>query len=335
MRALATFVFGLLLVASTSVAAHEVRPAFLEITEKADRSIDVLFKQPSMASLTVRLDPEISGGLLDDTPPRLSAGTGFQSRQWTGLQTGPAGLGGRTVTIHGLDRSITDALVLVHYADGNERQEILKAGRESLTLDVRGDALPVRTYMLLGVEHILTGYDHLLFVLALLLLVSGVAQLVKTITAFTVAHSITLAASALGIVRFDAPKIEILVALSIAVVAAELAYQKRGRSSLAQRWPWLIAFLFGLLHGSAFAGALAQIGLPSTNIPTALFLFNVGVELGQLAFVLVVAGLSFALRRVSWHRLPFWQYASALGPAYVIGPLAFYWVFERFHAAVF
>ena len=335
MRTLVMLFFGWLLAASAGASAHEVRPAFLEITEKADRTVDVLFKQPSMASLTVRLDPEISGGLLDAAPPKLNAGTGFQSRQWTGLQAGAAGLGGRTVTIHGLDRSITDALVLVHYADGNERQEILKAGRESLTLDVRGDALPVRTYMLLGVEHILTGYDHLLFVLALMLLVSGAGPLVKTITAFTVAHSITLAASALGVVRFDSPKIEILVALSIAVVAAELAYKRRGRSSLAQRWPWLIAFLFGLLHGSAFAGALAQIGLPTTNIPTALFLFNVGVELGQLAFVALILASSILLRRVPWQRLPLWRHAVQLGPAYAVGPLAFYWVFERFHAAVF
>ncbi len=335
MRTLALLFIVLLLAAPARVFAHEVRPAFLEITEKPDRSIDVLFKQPSMASLTVRLEPEISGGLLDSQTPKLGSGTGFQSRQWSGLDTGSAGLGGRTVTIHGLDRSITDALVLVHYADGNERQEILKAGRESLTLDVRGDALPVRTYMLLGVEHILTGYDHLLFVLALMLLVSGAGPLVKTITAFTVAHSITLAVSALGIVRFDSPKIEILVALSIAVVAAELAYKKRGRSSLAQRWPWLIAFLFGLLHGSAFAGALAQIGLPTTNIPTALFLFNVGVEAGQLAFVLLILAVVFALRRLPLQRLPLWAHATALGPAYAIGPLAFYWVFERFHAAVF
>jgi hydrogenase/urease accessory protein HupE len=333
--ALVALFLAWLLGASGAALAHEVRPAFLEITENGDQTIDVLFKQPSMASLTVRLEPEITGGLLQGSKPRLDAGTGFQSRQWERLRVGPQGLADREVTIEGLDRSITDALVIIRYADGNVRQEILKSGRQGITLDARGDALPVRTYLMLGIEHILTGYDHLLFVLALMLLVAGFVPLVQTITSFTVAHSITLALSALGVVHFDAPKIEMLVALSIAFVALELAYKKLGRWSLAQQWPWLIAFAFGLLHGSAFAGALSQIGLPTRNIPLALFLFNVGVEIGQLIFVAVILAFITLLRRIPASALPLSPRAIELAPAYTIGPVAVFWCFERFHAAVF
>ena len=194
--------------------------------------------------------------------------------------------------------------------------------------------MPIKTYLLLGLEHILTGYDHLLFVLGLTLLVTSLRSLVRTVTSFTIAHSITLAISALGAVRFEAPKIEMLVALSIVFVALELVRKHDGRWSMAQQWPWLIAFAFGLLHGSAFAGALAQIGLPTRNIPLALLLFNLGVEIGQLLFVFVIVAARPLLARVPWRSLGVPARALDLGPAYVIGPLAVYWMFERFHAAV-
>ena len=134
--------------------------------------------------------------------------------------------------------------------------------------------------------------------------------------------------------RFDAPKIEMLVALSIVFVALELVRKHEGADSLAQRWPWLIAFLFGLLHGSAFAGALAQIGLPTRNIPLALFLFNVGVEIGQLLFVVLILAVRPLLRRIPWSRAGVSSRFVELAPAYAIGPLAVYWMFERLHAAV-
>jgi hydrogenase/urease accessory protein HupE len=316
------------------VHAHEVRPAFLEITENPNQTIDVLFKQPSVGSLTVRLEPNLSGGLLASKPPQVTAGLGFQTRRWDDLDVGSQGLADRTVGVDGLERSITDALVIVHYQDGNERQEILRPGEAPITLEARGDSLPIKAYLSLGIEHILTGYDHLVFVLGLTLLVTSLGSLIRTVTSFTIAHSITLAASALGIVRFDAPKIEMLVALSIVFVALELVRKHQGRSSLAQQWPWLIAFLFGLLHGSAFAGALAQIGLPTGNIPLALFLFNLGVEIGQLLFVLVILAARPLLARIPWRRARIPARAIELAPAYAIGPLAVYWMFERFHAAV-
>ncbi|MET0544940.1 MAG: HupE/UreJ family protein [Caulobacterales bacterium] len=320
-----------LLLFAAPVSAHEVRPAYLEVTEHSDKTIDVLFKQPAAATLLVKLEPEISGGLLDTPPSSVEAGTGYQIRRWAGLNGGESGLGGRTLAVHGLERSITDALVVVRYADGHELQELLKPERESLALDARGDGLPVSTYLTFGIEHILTGYDHLLFVLGLVLLVRGIPTLLKTITAFTVAHSITLAATALGAMHVKPAKIEALVALSIVFVAVELANQYRGRSTLTTRWPWLIAFGFGLLHGSAFAGALSEIGLPQNNIPAALFLFNFGVEIGQLLFVAVVLAAIFVLRRLSLPASPILQRA----PAYCIGGFAAFWLFDRFHAAVF
>ncbi|WP_443750145.1 HupE/UreJ family protein [Asticcacaulis solisilvae] len=313
-----------------AATAHEVRPAFLQVTERNDGKIDVLFKQPATTTLAVRLDPDISGGLLSGQPAVVDSGTGYQTRIWKGVPTGKVGLGGRSVTIHGLDRSITDALVVVHYSDGHDLQQILRPGQESLSLDPRGNNLPVLTYVQLGITHILTGYDHLMFVLGLVLLVKNVPTLLKTITAFTVAHSITLAATALGIMTVKPAQIEALVALSIVFVAIELANVSLGRTSVTQRWPWLIAFAFGLLHGSAFAGALAEIGLPKDNIPAALLLFNIGVEIGQLVFVGLVLAVIWGLKRIKITEIE----ALKPLPTYAIGAFAAFWVFERLHAAI-
>jgi hydrogenase/urease accessory protein HupE len=194
----------------------------------------------------------------------------------------------------------------------------------------QGIAVP--GYLRLGVEHILTGFDHLLFVLGLLLLTGPNWRVVKAISAFTVAHSITLALAALGYVRFPSAVIEALVALSIVFVACELAPGGRP-DTLTRRYPWLIAFTFGLLHGLAFAGALSQIGLPPKAAPQALFLFNVGVEIGQLMFIAaaITAMRLYALARdrFGWREAA-WVHAA---PSYVIGGLAAYWLIERAFAA--
>ena len=328
LRALFILLIGLMLPGVTT--AHEVRPAYLQITERNDGKIDVFFKQPATTSLAVRLDPDISGGLLNGPPSAVDSGTGFETRIWKGLAIGAKGLGGRSVTIHGLDRSITDALVVVHYADGHDLQEILRPQQASLSLEPRGNNLPVLTYMTLGINHILTGYDHLMFVLGLVLLVKNVPTLLKTVTAFTVAHSLTLAATALGLMHIRPPLVEAMVALSIVFVGVELANVARGRTSLTVRWPWLIAFTFGLLHGTAFAGALAEIGLPKDNIPMALFLFNLGVEIGQLIFVAVVLTVIFFLKRLKVTQIG----ALRPVPTYAIGICAAFWFCERIHAAL-
>jgi hydrogenase/urease accessory protein HupE len=187
--------------------------------------------------------------------------------------------------------------------------------------------VPVPAYLLLGIEHILTGFDHLSFVLGLLLLVRSRLTLIKTITAFTVAHSLTLAAAALKWVHVNPSVIEALVAFSIVFVALELVRAYRGHFGLTARYPWVIAFTFGLLHGFAFAGSLAQIGLPEHNIPLSLLLFNLGVEIGQLLFVCVVLIVIELLKRLP-RRLPDW---TTWIPPYGIGGLASFWVIERLH----
>jgi hydrogenase/urease accessory protein HupE len=187
----------------------------------------------------------------------------------------------------------------------------------------------VRDYVGLGIEHILFGIDHLLFVLCLLLLVRGVRKLLTTVTAFTLAHSITLAAATLGFIRVPAAPVEATIALSIVFLASELVRGEAGRSAVTRTYPWLIAFSFGLLHGLGFAGALAEVGLPQREIPLALFAFNVGVELGQLAFVTAVLSL-VRFARIVPLRLPAWAPGAA---GYAIGSVAAFWVFARLAAA--
>jgi hydrogenase/urease accessory protein HupE len=183
----------------------------------------------------------------------------------------------------------------------------------------------VSSYLLFGFAHILGGFDHLLFVLALLILVPNTRILIWTITAFTVAHSITLAAATLGFVNFPQPPVEAVIALSIVFVATEIIHVSQGRPGLTQRRPWIVAFTFGLLHGFGFAGALTEVGLPEQAIPLALLFFNVGVELGQLAFVAAVL-LSIALAKHLLHETPKWVPTAT---AYVIGMVASYWTIDR------
>ena len=187
----------------------------------------------------------------------------------------------------------------------------------------------VQTYTVLGIEHILTGFDHLLFVLALLILVKGTRRLIATITAFTLAHSLTLFAATLGWINVPGPPVEAVIALSIVFVAGEIVHARQGRPGLTQRYPWLVAFTFGLLHGLGFAGALAEVGLPPLSIPMALLFFNVGVEIGQLIFIAVVLGAIAVVRRIA-RRLkidaPSWWWRL---PPYTIGGIASFWVVQR------
>ena len=182
-----------------------------------------------------------------------------------------------------------------------------------------------QTYVLLGVDHILTGVDHLLFVLALILLIRDHWMLVKTITAFTVAHSITLAGAALGYLSMPQAPVEATIALSIAFVASELAKAQPGERRLSESYPWVIAFAFGLLHGFGFAGALKEIGLPQSDVPLALFTFNLGVEAGQLMFVAAVL-LGFKVVKALYDfPAPAWRMAAAYG----IGTISTFWLISR------
>jgi hydrogenase/urease accessory protein HupE len=245
------------------------------------------------------------------------------------VRCGAEGLSG-TLEIGGVGDLYSAALVKVYWADGQSSVHTLTSAQPTARLfgsadDRRGVGDIASAYGVLGVEHILSGFDHLLFVLALLFLVGFNRRLVWTITAFTVAHSVTLALSALGVLTLQPPPVEATIALSIALVASEAL---SGRQTLARRWPALVAFTFGLVHGLGFAGALKEIGLPQNHLPVALLTFNAGVEVGQL----LVVTASFALYR-AFSRAP--QLVLARTPAlYAIGVVAAYWSIGRIAAIV-
>jgi hydrogenase/urease accessory protein HupE len=242
------------------------------------------------------------------------------------VDCGAQGLIGEQVGVDGLRERRTDALVRIALADGRLIQMVLRGDQSVLTVPARVGRLGVvRDYLRLGFEHILAGLDHLLFVLGLVLLVRGRRRLLWTITAFTVGHSVTLSLAVLGIVRIPPAPVEVLIAVTIFVVAVELSREPSAREGWMRRAPWVTAFAFGLLHGLGFAGALAQVGLPANEIPLALFAFNGGIELGQLLFVGVVL-----VARATLGALPVqWPKASARIPAYAIGSFAAFWVLDR------
>ncbi len=228
--------------------------------------------------------------------------------------------------IDGLPASVTDVIARVVRLDGSTQVARLVAARPHFVIEGPQSGIGVsRTYVALGIRHILQGVDHLLFVLALVLVVGRIRRLLVTITAFTAAHSLTLAAATLGWVHVPQAPVEAVIALSIVFVASEIVHGLQGRPGLTARAPWVVAFSFGLLHGLGFAGALAEIGLPAGAIPLALLCFNVGVELGQLLFVAAVWVVLMAIgrARIAW---PAWARAV---PAYAIGAVAMLWVIER------
>lgn len=322
---------GFVLLQATPARAHEVRPALVQILETPS-GLEVTWKQPVTGDVGLRLTPRLSGGALDRPPDRETLTDAYRIRIWR-LPAGTS-LSGRTLSVDGLSMTVTDVLVRIQTRTADV-STVLKPASPSLKLDLEAPAgAAVPAYLRMGVEHILTGLDHLAFVLGLLLLIGLNPGVIKAVTAFTVAHSITLAATALGVVRVDPSVVEVLVALSIVFVAVELAAPPGSPMTLTRRRPWLVALTFGLLHGFAFAGALTQIGLPKDAAPQALLLFNLGVEIGQLLFLGAAALVILALRRIR-PRLPFvTEPLARLAPAYVIGGVSAYWLIERI-AAVF
>ena len=324
-KIVAVILFFLLLIeAPRSLDAHEVRPGYLEIRQRSAAIYDVLWKVPARGDLRLRLEVRFPDRCsIIDPPVKMRSGGAFLNR-WS--VRCPEGLEGHSISIDGLVDTMTDVLVRLERADGTTQVARLTPAAPSFTVEASPDALQVsRTYTLLGIEHILLGIDHLLFVLALLLAVRGSWRLVKTVTAFTVAHSITLALASLGMVHVPGPPVEAAIALSIVFVASELVRGDADNPGLTRRRPWMIAFAFGLLHGFGFAGALSEIGLPQQDIPIALLMFNVGVELGQLSFVFVVLGLWRLARRSLIHCPVGLQKL----PAYGIGIVAAYWTIDR------
>jgi hydrogenase/urease accessory protein HupE len=314
--------------------AHEVRPARLEIIEQPVHHFTITWKQPVSGERAVHLKPILSNHWLDAPPADQFATAGFLITTWAVDRSDPEPLAGQQIHVDGLAATITDVLVTVTLADGRRTDNILTPSRPTMILAFeRARSLAVPAYLMLGIEHILTGADHLMFVFGLILLVGLRPALVKAVTAFTLAHSITLCLSALDMIHVPSALVEALVALSIVFVAAELLRSPGPTPSLARRYPWAIAFIFGLLHGLAFAGALAEIGLPPHDIPLALLLFNLGVELGQLAFIALMVPLMLALHGFAADRPVLLQRVSITGPSYVIGVCAAFWFIERIGAA--
>ena len=308
--------------------AHEVRPGFLELRATAENEFLMTWKVPALGSFRLGIDPSLPDSCqLIGRPTPVQAGGALIEH---GLVRCDRGLEGQRIAVKGLDATLTDVLVRIESANGNVYTARLTPSNPSFLVPERASpVLVLQTYVGLGIEHILFGVDHLLFVLCLLFLVRSVRQLLTTITAFTVAHSITLAAATLGFVHVPAPPVEASIALSIVFLASELVRGEARRGIVTRSYPWLVAFSFGLLHGLGFAGALAEVGLPQGEIPLSLFGFNVGVELGQLAFVGTVLTLAH-LARLASLRLPTWGPGAA---GYAIGSIAAFWVFARLAAA--
>jgi hydrogenase/urease accessory protein HupE len=242
------------------------------------------------------------------------------------VAVGDAGVEGCVLRFPGLENTITDVFVRLHRLDGTTMSTVARPSKPRAEL--RGERpwyVSAGEYAALGFHHILRGVDHLLFVLGLLLIVRGRLTLLKTVTAFTVAHSLTLAIATLGFARAPLPPLNAAIALSIFFLGPEIVRSRRGESSLTIRFPWVVAFLFGLLHGFGFASGLSTAGMPKSELPLALLFFNVGVELGQLVFVSGALGLakSFRVLEVRWPR-----WVAAL-PAYTVGGLGAYWTIQR------
>lgn len=317
------FVLSIFVLFTLNGWSHEIRPAYLQIIQVNTTSYNVYWKVPSMGDATPKIYPIFPPffTVLESKRPYQISGSVIYSYKIFSDKT----LQGKILTIKGLNKTLIDVLVSVFYLNGERVTLMLQPDKDSSIIPGETSTFDVvKTYSKLGIEHILLGIDHLLFVLALIIITKGKWRILKTITAFTLAHSITLSLAAMGYVDFPTPPVEAAIALSIVFLAVEIIKNLNGKQSLTSKKPWLVAFTFGLLHGFGFAGALADIGLPQLDIPIALAFFNVGVEIGQLAFVLVVLVLAKMLSLKKD-----WSLTIRKIPAYTIGSISVFWVIER------
>jgi hydrogenase/urease accessory protein HupE len=323
MKKIIFLLFALILFGTNLVKAHEIRPAYLQIIQVSDHTYEVFWKVPSMGDAMPNIQPVFPLGFDIKTlkAPHQIPGSVIYYYEITSDQP----LQGKEIFIQGLNKTLIDVLVTVEYLDGEKATLLLQPDFDSSIIPGKTTVIDViKTYTVLGIEHILLGIDHLLFVLALILITKGKWKILKTITAFTIAHSITLSLAALGHVNFPGPPVEAVIALSIVFLAIEILKNLNGKETLTSKKPWIVAFTFGLLHGFGFAGALAGIGLPQQEIPLALAFFNIGVELGQLMFV-VVALLFLQLLNLKKN----WPVYLKKVPAYAIGSIAAFWMIQR------
>jgi hydrogenase/urease accessory protein HupE len=324
-RALLRWVILVVLWAAGPARAHEVRPAYLEITQPSATVYSVVWKQPTLGDLALHLVPHLSNGWLDQPPQQHYTAGGFLIRTWRIEVASAEALHGTSITIEGLEYTLTDVLVRIRLSGGHETDAIIHPGQPPLSVSPETHGpVTLPAYLTLGIEHILTGPDHLLFVLGLVLIVRSRSMLLKTVSAFTAAHSLTLAATLLGLVKLPTACIEALIALSILLLAPEVLRARRGETSLTLRYPWAVAFVFGLFHGMGFAGGLSALGIQSHDLFSALVLFNLGVEIGQLTFIAALLSLARILRPT---RVASWPLTAQL-PAYAVGVAGAYWTIQ-------
>jgi hydrogenase/urease accessory protein HupE len=305
--------------------AHEIRPAYLELRQTGPDTYDALWKVPGQGeNLRLGLYVELPAGCTNVTQPRGSMVNNAYTERWT--VKCPGGLTGGTIHIAGLSGTVVDVLARVERLDGTTQVTRLLPSAPSFVVEATpGRWRVAATYLRLGTDHILMGVDHLLFVLGLVLIVGNRWTLFKTITAFTVAHSITLAVATLGYASAPLPPLNAAIALSILFLGPEIVRVWRGETSLTIRYPWVVAFVFGLLHGFGFASGLKATGLPQADIAWALLLFNVGVEIGQVFFVFLILAMAWSYRSLEI-RWPRWALAL---PGYTVGTLGAYWTIQR------
>ena len=307
----------------TGLEAHEIRPAYLQVIQVSESRYEVYWKVPRMGDAVPRIQPVFPNSFTLEVQkdPKQTPGAAI----YTYVIESEESLRGKELYINGLNKTLIDVLVSVTFLNGEKASLLLQADQDTGMIPGESSQFDViKTYTVLGIEHILLGIDHLLFVLALILITKGKWRILKTITAFTLAHSITLSLAALGIVNFPGPPVEAVIALSIVFLASEILRNYEGEQTLTSKKPWIVAFTFGLLHGFGFAGALADIGLPQQEIPLALAFFNIGVELGQIIFVAAMLVVIYLINlKKEWP-----GYVKKV-PAYAIGSLAAFWMIER------
>jgi hypothetical protein len=323
MAAIRAFLTGIGL--AISAWAHESRPAYLEIKELAPDRYEVLWRTPLNAGTRLPVALKFDGDVRNVTEPAVQELPDSLIERRL-VETDGAGLAGKRIEFVGLQATITDVLVRIQMRDDRTSTMLVRPSQAWVEIAVsRGPLAIAGSYVMHGIQHISFGMDHLLFVLGLLLIVKDPWMLVRTVTAFTVAHSLTLAIATLGYANAPVVPLNAAIALSIFFLGPEITRSWRGETSLTIRKPWLVAFLFGLLHGFGFAGALTSAGLPRAELPLALFSFNVGVEIGQVGFVLLIVLLERSFRQLEI-RWPRWAQAV---PGYAVGSLGAFWTIQR------
>jgi hydrogenase/urease accessory protein HupE len=321
------FFFSLIILLSCAnlSIADEIRMGYLELNENKKNSYSVIFKIPIKFNTKLDLKANLPSTCKKVSEVKSQLVDKAYLVSWD-IKC-EEDIFGKEITIDGLKTTNTDLLLQLKFLNGLSQTIIMSPNKESYIIPKEASSTEVvKTYTFLGVEHILEGFDHLLFVFALLLIAKNIRQLIWTITAFTLAHSITLVGVTFGYLQLPQQPVEAIIALSIIFLAMEVVHQKRGVEGVASRYPWIVSFTFGLLHGFGFAGALAEIGLPQHSIPLALVFFNVGVEIGQLMFVSVIVLFAYMLKKINQ---PSVVEKGRMMIVYGIGSLASFWFIER------